>query len=313
MTALLEVEKLAVSFGTMRAVDAISFTVESGEILGLVGESGCGKTTAALALMRLLRGATCTGAARLADVDLFSLDEPAMRARRGSDLAMIFQDPATALHPTIQVGDQLVETLRTHLNLSARQARSRALDLFRKVGIAAPEARLRAFPHELSGGMCQRVMIAMAIACSPLLLLADEPTTALDVTVQAQILDLLRQVTREAGMSVVLITHDLGVVAGMADRVAVMYAGAIVEMAGTDRLFAAPRHPYTRGLLASIPALDQGWDEPIPTLAGSVQSAFEVPGCRFSPRCPLASEICRSAPSLREVAPGHFVSCWNAA
>ncbi|MBV9289663.1 MAG: ABC transporter ATP-binding protein [Hyphomicrobiales bacterium] len=313
MTRLLEVEKLSVSFGTMPAVDAISFGVEEGEILGLVGESGCGKTTAALALMRLLRGARVEGAVRLDEVDLLALDEAAMRRRRGSELAMIFQDPATALHPTIRVGDQLVETLRAHLKLSVREARSRALDLFRKVGIAAPEDRLRAFPHEMSGGMCQRVMIAIAIACSPRLLLADEPTTALDVTVQAQILELLRQVTRDAGMSVILITHDLGVVAGMTDRVAVMYAGAIVESAPTDRLFAAPRHPYTRGLLGSIPALDRGWDDPIATLPGGVQSAFEVAGCRFSPRCPLATKACRAAPGLREVDPGHFVACWNAA
>ncbi len=312
MTSLLEVENLSVSFGAVRAVDGVSFTVEEGETLGLVGESGCGKTTAALALMRLLRDAAIDGSARLDGADLVAIDEKAMRALRGSKIAMIFQDPSTSLHPMIRVGDQIVEALRAHLAMTKDEARQRAVDLFRKVGIAAPEDRLRVFPHEMSGGMCQRVMIAMAIACSPRLLLADEPTTALDVTVQAQILELLRDVTREAGMSVILITHDLGVVAGMTDRVAVMYAGLIVETAPTERLFSVPMHPYTRGLLRSIPPLDRGWDEPMPTIAGSVGSAFETTGCRFAPRCSLASDVCRSPPTLRAVANGHFVSCWNA-
>jgi peptide/nickel transport system ATP-binding protein len=309
---LLEVQDLAVSFGRMRAVDGISFTVEKGETLGLVGESGCGKSTTALALMRLLADARLEGEARLEGTDLIHLPEPAMRRLRGADIAMIFQDPGTALHPMIRVGEQIIEALRAHLGLGQAEARQRALDLLRKVGIAAPEERLRAYPHEMSGGMCQRVMIAMAIACSPRLLLADEPTTALDVTVQAQILDLLRDVAREAGMGVILITHDLGVVAGMADRVAVMYAGVIVEMAPTEDLFAAPRHPYTRGLMQSIPHLDHGWDEEMPTIPGNVQSAFSAEGCRFAPRCSLASEACRQEPALRELGEGHFVACWNA-
>jgi peptide/nickel transport system ATP-binding protein len=312
MTSLLEVENLSVSFGPVRSVDGVSFTVDEGETLGLVGESGCGKTTAALALMRLLRDAAIGGSARLDGTDLVAIDEKAMRALRGSKIAMIFQDPSTSLHPMIRVGDQVVEALRAHLDMTKDEARRRAVDLFRKVGIAAPEDRLRVFPHEMSGGMCQRVMIAMAIACSPRLLLADEPTTALDVTVQAQILELLRDVTREAGMSVILITHDLGVVAGMTDRVAVMYAGLIVEMAPTERMFDAPMHPYTRGLLRSIPPLDHGWDEPMPTIAGSVRSAFHTAGCRFAPRCSLASDVCRTSPTLKAIADGHFVSCWNA-
>jgi oligopeptide/dipeptide ABC transporter ATP-binding protein len=212
----------------------------------------------------------------------------------------------------IRVGDQVIEMLRAHQDLSAAEARRRAADLFRKVGIAAPEHRLDSYPHQMSGGMCQRVMIAMAVACSPQLLLADEPTTALDVTVQAQILDLLRAIARDNGMGVILITHDLGVVAGMTDRVAVMYAGAIVETAPTERLFADPRHPYTRGLMRSIPQLDSGWDEPVPTIPGTVQSAFTATGCRFAPRCSLASEVCRRPPPLELVGDDHKAACWKA-
>jgi peptide/nickel transport system ATP-binding protein len=310
--SLLVVEDLSVAFDSTRAVEGVSFRVERGETLGLVGESGCGKSTTAMALMRLLRGATIGGAAWLEGTDLIGLDEKRMREMRGTAIAMIFQDPTTALHPMIRAGDQVIEALRAHLGLDADQARARALDLFRKVGIAAPEERLRAYPHEMSGGMCQRVMIAMAIACSPRLLLADEPTTALDVTVQAQILDLLRGIAREAGMGMILITHDLGVVAGMTDRVAVMYAGSIVETAGTDRLFAAPKHPYTQGLLRSIPRLDGGWDEEMPTIAGNVYSAQGAEGCRFAARCPIVAEVCRSMPPLRPVSEGHLAACWKA-
>ncbi len=313
MSALLEVRDLCVTFGGTRAVDGVSFTLEQGETLGLVGESGCGKSTTALALMGLLHGAATAGSAEFAGRDLLALDEAAMRRIRGGEIGMIFQDPGTALHPLIRAGEQVAEVLRAHEGLSRREARARALDLFRKVGIAAPEQRLSAFPHELSGGMGQRVMIAAAIACSPRLLLADEPTTALDVTVQAQILDLIRDLSREAGMAVILITHDLGVVAGMTDRVAVMYAGRIVETAATEALFAAPKHPYTRGLLASVPALDQGWDEDLPTIPGSVQTAAHESGCRYAPRCPRAADVCRQSPPLTEVAPGHYAACWRAA
>ncbi len=310
---LLAVEDLSVAFGRSRAVDGVSFTVAAGETLGLVGESGCGKSTTAMALMRLLQGATVGGTARLDGTDLLALDEAGIRRMRAAAVAMIFQDPGTALHPMMRVGDQIIEALRAHLGLGRAAAEARTVDLFRKVGIAAPEDRLRAYPHEMSGGMCQRVMIAMAIACSPRLLLADEPTTALDVTVQAQILDLLRGIAREAGMGVMLITHDLGVVAGMTDRVAVMYAGGIVEMAATDRLFAAPKHPYTLGLLHCIPRLDGGWDEDMPTIPGNVYDAQATEGCRFSPRCPLAGDVCRTVPPLRPLADGHLVACWKAA
>src|SRR5580658_2558879 len=232
---LLAVEDLTVTFGRAKAVDHVSFTLDAGETLGLVGESGCGKSTTAMALMRLLQGAETCGHAWFEGLDLVAVDAERMREIRGATIGMIFQDPVTALHPMIRVGDQVAETLRTHR------------------GLGAPEERLRAYPHEMSGGMCQRVIIAMAIACSPRLLLADEPTTALDVTVQAQILELLSSIARDGGMSMILITHDLGVVAGVTDRVAVMYAGVIVETAPTDRLFAGPKHPYTQGLLRSIP------------------------------------------------------------
>jgi peptide/nickel transport system ATP-binding protein len=310
---LLAVEDLTVAFGHATAVDRVSFTVDAGETLGLVGESGCGKSTTAMALMRLLQGAETSGHAWFEGSDLIAVDEERMRKIRGAAIGMIFQDPTSALHPMIRVGDQVAETMRAHSGLGALEARARTIDLFRKVGIAAPEERLRVYPHEMSGGMCQRVIIAMAIACSPHLLLADEPTTALDVTVQAQILELLGSIARDGGMSMILITHDLGVVAGVTDRVAVMYAGVIVETAPTDRLFANPKHPYTQGLLRSIPRLDSGWDEEMPTIAGAVHDAdHAVAGCRFAPRCPLAAEVCREAPPLRSFGEDHQVACWRA-
>ena len=309
---LLAVDDLTVAFGRTKAVDRISFTLDAGETLGLVGESGCGKSTTAMALMRLLQGAETGGHAWFEGVDLVAVAEERMREIRGAAIGMIFQDPATALHPMIRVGDQVAETLRTHRSLTAKEARNRTIDLFRKVGIAAPEERLSVYPHEMSGGMCQRVIIAMAIACSPRLLLADEPTTALDVTVQAQILELLRSIARDGAMSMILITHDLGVVAGVTNRVAVMYAGVIVETAPTDRLFADPKHPYTQGLLRSIPRLDSGWDEDMPTIAGAVHDAYALSGCRFAPRCPLAAEVCREAPPLRSFGADHHAACWRA-
>ncbi len=309
---LLAVEDLTVAFDRTKAVDRVSFTLDAGETLGLVGESGCGKSTTAMALMRLLQGAETGGHAWFEGVDLVAAAEQQMREIRGAAIGMIFQDPATALHPMIRVGDQVAETLRTHRSLGAKEARARTIDLFRKVGIAAPEERLRVYPHEMSGGMCQRVIIAMAIACSPRLLLADEPTTALDVTVQAQILELLHSIARDGAMSMILITHDLGVVAGVTNCVAVMYAGVIVETAPTDRLFADPKHPYTQGLLRSIPRLDSGWDEDMPTIAGAVHDAHALPGCRFAPRCPLAAEVCREAPPLRSFGADHQAACWRA-
>jgi oligopeptide transport system ATP-binding protein len=315
---VLSVRDLTVEFageaGSMRAVDRVSFDLASGEVLGLVGESGCGKSTIALALMRLLpdTGASITaGSVVLDGQSLLDLDEPAMRRVRGGAAAMVFQDATTSLHPLIPAGRQVTEVLRQHLGLSAAAARARALQLFRLVGIAAPERRLNAYPHELSGGMCQRVMIAIAIACNPKLLLADEPTTALDVTVQAQILELIAEIGRASGTAVILITHDLGVVAGMTDRVAVMYAGAIVETATTDRIFAAASHPYTLGLLKSVPRLDVGLDEDLPVIPGSVEASLGATGCRFAPRCGYAVERCSAErPALAEISPGHRVACW---
>jgi peptide/nickel transport system ATP-binding protein len=312
MGPLLDVRNLVVDFGRTRAVDDVSFTLNAGEVLGLVGESGCGKSTTALTLMQLLSGARVSGTAQLDGDDLLALDEKQMRGLRGPKIAMVFQDPGTALHPMIRVGDQVAEAIRAHERLSRAAANDRALALFRKVGISAPEERLRAYPHELSGGMCQRVVIASAIACRPKLLLADEPTTALDVTVQAQILELLQTVSRESGTGMVLITHDLGVVAGHADRVAVMYAGRIVEGASTETLFGAPAHPYTRGLLRSVPALDVGWEDDLPTIPGNLGSAVQAEGCRFAPRCPHASEVCRTVPPLRPIGENHVVACWRA-
>ena len=309
---LLAVEDLTVTFGRAKAVDRVSFTLDAGETLGLVGESGCGKSTTAMALMRLLQGAETCGHAWFEGLDLVAVDAERMREIRGATIGMIFQDPVTALHPMIRVGDQVAETLRTHRGLGSAEARARTIDLFRKVGIAAPEERLRVYPREMSGGMCQRVIIAMAIACSPRLLLADEPTTALDVTVQAQILELLRSIAQDGGMSMILITHDLGVVAGVTDRVAVMYDGVIVETAPTDRLFANPKHPYTQGLLRSIPRLDSGWDEEMPTIAGAVHDAHAPSGCRFAPRCPLTAEVCREAPPLQSFGQDHQAACWRA-
>jgi peptide/nickel transport system ATP-binding protein len=309
---LLKVENLEVAFGRAKAVEGVSFTLSAGETLGLVGESGCGKSTTAMALMRLLQGAETRGRAWFEGADLLALDEARMRALRGAAIGMIFQDPVAALHPMIRVGDQLAETLLTHRGLNPASARAAAVELFRRVGIAAPEQRISVFPHEMSGGMCQRVIIAMAIACSPRLLLADEPTTALDVTVQAQILELLRDIARDGAMSMILITHDLGVVAGVTDRVAVMYAGAIVETAPTQQLFANPKHPYTQALLRSIPRLDGGWGEDMPTIAGSINDSQMAPGCRFAPRCPRAAQECRVTPPLRALAADHDVACWRA-
>ena len=319
--ALLEVDDLRTHFATegggeFRAVDGVSFAVESGRTLGIVGESGCGKSVTSLTVMGLLpsRGARiASGSIRFDGQDLRALSADSLRDLRGNRLAMIFQEPMTSLNPAFTIGDQIMEGLQRHKGLTGAQAREQAIAMLRKVKIPAPDKRVDEYPHQLSGGMRQRAMIAMALACGPELLIADEPTTALDVTVQAQILDLLRELQRDLGTAIMLISHDMGVIAEMADHVAVMYAGRIVEQASVEQLFEAPQHPYTIGLLGSIPRLDQTKDR-LAAIEGSVPDPGDPPpGCSFSPRCPFAEAECRTAaPSLRDVQPGHAVACWKA-
>jgi peptide/nickel transport system ATP-binding protein len=298
---LLSVRGLSLAFhteeGRTTALRGVSFEVAPGKVLGIVGESGSGKSVTSLSIMRLLPippAVIEAGEITFGGRDLLSLREREMRAIRGREIAMIFQEPMSSLNPVHRVGDQIAEAIRAHESLSRREARDRAVALLRKVGIPDPEERARAHPHELSGGMRQRVMIAIALACGPRLLIADEPTTALDVTIQAQILDLLRSLREEFGMSIVLITHDLGVVAELADEIAVMYAGRIVEHAPVRELFERPRHPYTRGLLESLPSYqDNLRRDRLPTIPGVVPDLRELPpGCAFAPRCPLAEAIC---------------------
>jgi oligopeptide/dipeptide ABC transporter ATP-binding protein len=318
--ALLEVEALRTHFATeggeFRAVDGVSFSVDAGKTLGIVGESGCGKSVTSLSVMGLLPARIARiagGSIRFKGTDLLALDEDAKRDLRGNRLAMIFQEPMTSLNPAFTIGDQIMEGLVRHKGLGREQARQAAIEMLRKVRIPAPEERVDDYPHQLSGGMRQRAMIAIALACGPELLIADEPTTALDVTVQAQILDLLRDLQRDTGAAILLISHDLGVIAEMADHVAVMYAGRVVERAAVEALFDAPQHPYTIGLLGSIPRLDQE-QERLAVIEGSVPDpANPPPGCRFEPRCPFADAECRAAqPDLRDVLPGHAVACWKA-
>jgi peptide/nickel transport system ATP-binding protein len=295
--ALLEVRDLVTEFRTehvtVRAVDGVSFEIAPRSTLGVVGESGSGKSVTALSIMRLVArpaGRIASGTIRYKDTDLLALREPEMRAIRGNRIAMIFQEPMTSLNPVFTVGDQVGEAVRLHQGRSRAEARVIAIEMFRKVGIPSPEQRVDAYPHQLSGGMRQRVMIAMALACKPDLLIADEPTTALDVTIQAQILELLVGLQRELGMSILLITHDLGVVAETCDEVVVMYCGRIVERAATKALFKAPRHHYTAGLLRSIPSGKERLQE----IPGMVPSLAELPkGCKFTDRCPAAQERCR--------------------
>jgi phosphonate C-P lyase system protein PhnK len=293
---LLSVRGLTVAFGRSTVVEELSFDLAPGEILGVVGESGSGKSITALSILRLVPApGRVSGSIKLAGQELMALEEPAMRAIRGRDIAMIFQEPMTSLNPVFTVGDQVMEALIFHRGQSRIAARAEALRLFKLVEIPSAERRLDDFPHQLSGGMRQRVMIAMALACQPKILLADEPTTALDATIQAQILDLLRGLQRELGMAVILITHDLGVVSEFAQRVMVMYAGRIVEKAPADALFARPHHPYAEALLASIPRLD-GPIERLDAIPGQVPPPDAMPpGCRFAPRCRYAAEICRAA------------------
>jgi oligopeptide/dipeptide ABC transporter ATP-binding protein len=318
---LLEVKGLKTYFytedGIVRAVDGVSFEVYPGEVLGLVGESGCGKSVTSLSIMRLISkpGRIDEGEILLDGQNLLKLPEEEMIKVRGNRISMIFQQPQTALNPVFKVGDQLAEVLDVHQDLGKEAGWKRAVALLKMVGVPDPERRVEAYPHELSGGMAQRVMIAMALACVPELLIADEPTTALDVTIQAQILDLMRDLRREMGTSVILITHDLGVVAEMAERVAVMYAGEIVEQTDVNTLFDEPLHPYTQGLIGSIPVLGE-IKEKLDVIPGSVPNLVNLPpGCRFAPRCQARFKygctICAEVkPELEEVKPGHFVRCW---
>ena len=318
---LLEVKGLKTYFytedGVVRAVDGVNFEVYPGEVLGLVGESGCGKSVTSLSIMRLISkpGRVDAGEILLDGEDLLKLPEDEMIKVRGNRISMIFQQPQTALNPVFKVGDQLSEVLNVHQDMGKEAGWNRAVSLLKMVGVSDPERRAEAYPHELSGGMAQRVMIAMALACVPELLIADEPTTALDVTIQAQILDLMRDMRREMGTSVILITHDLGVVAEMAERVAVMYAGEIVEQTDVQVLFDEPLHPYTQGLIGSIPVLGE-IKEKLDVIPGSVPNLVNLPpGCRFAPRCQArvkhALDICtKQEPELEDIKPGHKVRCW---
>jgi oligopeptide/dipeptide ABC transporter ATP-binding protein len=315
VTDLLEVRDLTVHFdtedGLVEAVDGVTFTVRSGEILGVVGESGSGKSVTALALLRLIRppGRIVQGAVRFEGRDLVELSEGEMRAVRGTRIAMVFQSPRTALNPVLPVGRQISRLFELHQGASRAEGRARTIEMLKLVGISEPERRTRQYAHQLSGGMCQRVMIAMALATSPRLLLADEPTTGLDVSIAAQILDLLRDLGRRTGASILLITHDLGVVAEVCDRVAVMHAGQVVEVGAVRAIFARPRHPYTQALVRSIPRIDRdGTMEPIP---GTVPSLLAPPpGCRYADRCPRVLDVCRrDRPALRAATPNHDVAC----
>jgi dipeptide transport system ATP-binding protein len=300
-SALLEVQNLSVEFGAFKAVDGVSLSVDAGEVVGIVGESGSGKSVTALALMGLIDAPGRVSAQRMSfdGRDLLAMPERERRQLLGRDIAMIFQDPTSSLNPCFTVAFQLMETLRIHAGGGHRELRARALQLLRDVEIPDAERRLDAYPHQLSGGMCQRVMVAMAIACNPRLLIADEPTTALDVTIQAQMLALLLKLQRERGMALVLITHDLGVVAEVAQRVLVMYAGQVVETAPVPRLFEAPRHPYTEALLSALPEHNIGARR-LRSMGGVVPGAFDRPaGCLLAPRCPYVQERCRTqAPAL---------------
>ena len=303
--------------GTARAVDGVSFEVQPGETLGIVGESGCGKTVTSLSILRLIPeppGHIRPGSfIEFEGRNLLTLEPRDLRAIRGNQIAMIFQEPMTSLNPVFTVGDQIAEAAIVHQRLSRRAARTRAIEMLRLVGIPDPEERVDHYPHQMSGGMRQRVMIAMALVCHPKLLIADEPTTALDVTIQAQILDLLRKLREETGTAILLITHDLGVIAELAHEVIVMYAGKVVERAPVAALFDAPQHPYTIGLLGSIPRLD-GDEKRLASIEGAVPNPLSLPtGCRFHPRCPFVVDRCRAhEPPLAEIWAGHAAACWRA-
>ncbi len=326
---VLDVDNLTTEFqtpeGLGRAVDGLSFNINKGETLGIVGESGCGKSITALSILRLVPsppGNIAGGSVRLGNRDLMQISEREMRDVRGNDISMIFQEPMTSLNPVLTLGYQITETLRRHEGLAKHEATARAIEMLALVQIPAPERRVKEFPHQLSGGMRQRAMIAMALSCNPRVLIADEPTTALDVTVQAQVLDLIKDLQERLGTAVILITHDLGVVAETAQRVIVMYAGRKVEEAPVESLFANPQHPYTRGLLASVPRLgattgahsSDSRPARLAEISGIVPPLTEIPsGCAFAPRCKQATEKCTAAqPPLEETEhPGHRVACWH--
>ena len=316
---VLTVDDLHVEFrtedGVIKAVDGVSYELGKGEILAVLGESGSGKTVHARAVLRILDmpPAYITGGrAMLGDVNLFDLDEADMREVRGARIAMLFQDPHTALDPVYTVGDQIIELLRLRRGISTREARAQALELLQLVGIPSPEGRLKAYPHQLSGGIAQRVMVAMAIALDPDVLLADEPTSSLDVTVQAQVLELLGSIVKRTEMSMVLITHNLAVAVGLADRIAVMYAGQLVELGPAKAVYGDPKHPYSAALLRSIPDI-QRRDERLPAITGSPPNLLNAPdGCPFNPRCPYATDVCLTAmPPLEPVAEDHLTACYH--
>ena len=323
---VLQIDNLQTHFftavGTVRAVDGVSYSLGSGETLGVVGESGCGKSVTALSILRLVAnppGRIVGGSIDFEGKDLLKLSEPEMEAIRGNAISMIFQEPMTSLNPLFTVGKQIAEAVALHQGLSKRDSMDKAVEMLRRVYIPEPEKRVHAYPHQMSGGMRQRVMIAMALSCNPRVLIADEPTTALDVTIQAQILDLMRELQDTFGTAIILITHDMGVVAENADRVVVMYAGRKVEEAPADVLFERPGHPYTKGLLGSIPHLDTAARTDtrrarLNEIKGMVPSLFNLPqGCSFAPRCSFATDHCRAErPALEEQRPSHWIACWHA-
>jgi oligopeptide transport system ATP-binding protein len=316
---LLDVQGLETSFktaeGTVHAVNGVSFNLKEGETLGVVGESGCGKSVTMLSILGLIPsppGKVHAGSAKFFDQDLMKMSRDEIRAIRGAQIGMVFQDPMTSLNPVLTVGRQLTEPLMLHLGMTKKQAEERAAELLEMVGIPNGKDRLSDFPHQFSGGMRQRVMIAMALSCSPQLLIADEPTTALDVTIQAQIMDLVKRLRNELGMAIIWITHDLGVVAGLAQRVIVMYGGFIIEEAQVNELFANPSHPYTIGLIGSLPRVDQGESKKLYSIEGLPPMLFDKPNhCPFAPRCKWVMERCwNENPVLETVAPEHRVACW---
>ncbi|MEA5032025.1 MAG: ABC transporter ATP-binding protein [Sphaerochaeta sp.] len=316
---LLEVKGLQTYFktdaGIVKAVDGISFTLNKGETLGIVGESGSGKSVTNLSIMRLIPsppGKIVGGEVLFEGKDILKLSESELRHLRGNDISMIFQDPMTSLNPFLRISTQMIETIRLHKTMSRKEALAKSIEMLKLVGIPAAEERIHSYPHQFSGGMRQRVMIAMALSCEAKILIADEPTTALDVTIQAQILELIQELSKKLDTAVILITHDLGVVAGMCDTVCVMYAGKIVEKAKTDDLYAKPSHPYTFGLIQSVPRLDKAHDGKLFSIEGQPPNVIDLPPCcPFHPRCHKAMDICRTKyPPTKDLGNGHEVSCW---